>query len=362
MALIHCKECGNEFSDLAAACPKCGAPTIYSLPAQQPAAVPPSLQKAHGIEEAAHTPAAPAVQAEPVHPYTPAPENNMPRIQQPAQRKVTPLLAIGIFFFPIIFSWFLLKEGYSRMARVIGFAWLAFCMVITIQYIIIGIGIYRDLTASDTPAETTDSKAVLKVTAQQLYDDYNNNELAADERYKGKTLLVSGVIDSVNNSFGDRPYLTLESGSMFRGVRARLDPAETDKAVQLQKGQTVQIKCIGESLSFGSPTLSQCKIIGVAQIKPAEDSQQPVAEITASPESASDAADAAAARAAAADIEQFPMQNSQPEPSRPANPAPDTTAPAPADQPQDSQPAPTPAPEHSSDGNATTADPQGSIF
>ncbi|MDR0068978.1 hypothetical protein RFX60_17235, partial [Acinetobacter sp. 11520] len=30
MALINCKECKKKFSNLAYACPKCGAPTVYS--------------------------------------------------------------------------------------------------------------------------------------------------------------------------------------------------------------------------------------------------------------------------------------------------------------------------------------------
>lgn len=30
MALINCKECEKKFSNLAYACPKCGAPTSYS--------------------------------------------------------------------------------------------------------------------------------------------------------------------------------------------------------------------------------------------------------------------------------------------------------------------------------------------
>ncbi|WP_447507705.1 hypothetical protein [Acinetobacter lactucae] len=30
MALINCKECEKKFSNLAYACPKCGAPTAYS--------------------------------------------------------------------------------------------------------------------------------------------------------------------------------------------------------------------------------------------------------------------------------------------------------------------------------------------
>ncbi|MDO7243404.1 hypothetical protein Q5M44_02500 [Acinetobacter pittii] len=30
MALINCKECEKKFSNLAYACPRCGAPTVYS--------------------------------------------------------------------------------------------------------------------------------------------------------------------------------------------------------------------------------------------------------------------------------------------------------------------------------------------
>lgn len=39
-------------------------------------------------------------------------------------RKVGILLLIGIFCFPIVFVWLLLRKGYSKQARVIGFGWL----------------------------------------------------------------------------------------------------------------------------------------------------------------------------------------------------------------------------------------------
>ena len=39
-------------------------------------------------------------------------------------RKVSLLLGAGIFFFPIIFSWFTLQPGYSITARLISFLWL----------------------------------------------------------------------------------------------------------------------------------------------------------------------------------------------------------------------------------------------
>lgn len=48
---------------------------------------------------------------------------------QAPTRKVSLLLAIGIIFVPIIFAWFLLRKGYSGLARGIGFCWLALTVI-----------------------------------------------------------------------------------------------------------------------------------------------------------------------------------------------------------------------------------------
>lgn len=41
------------------------------------------------------------------------------------RRSVGPGLAIGIFFLPGIFSWFTLRAGYSRAARLLSFGYLS---------------------------------------------------------------------------------------------------------------------------------------------------------------------------------------------------------------------------------------------
>jgi hypothetical protein len=41
------------------------------------------------------------------------------------EKKVGLLLGIGIFFMPYIFSWFLLRDGHSTKARVLGLGWMA---------------------------------------------------------------------------------------------------------------------------------------------------------------------------------------------------------------------------------------------
>ncbi|AEG49610.1 hypothetical protein Sphch_1933 [Sphingobium chlorophenolicum L-1] len=83
MALITCKECGNDTSSQATGCPRCGAPVG--------GAVPP--------------------------------------ISRPEHRKVSIPLGIGIALLPIFFAWFLLGRGYSTTARIIGFGWLALIAV-----------------------------------------------------------------------------------------------------------------------------------------------------------------------------------------------------------------------------------------
>jgi hypothetical protein len=48
------------------------------------------------------------------------------------RRKFNVFLAIGIFFLPIVFVWFLLRRGHSTTARIIGFVWTALFVVVAL--------------------------------------------------------------------------------------------------------------------------------------------------------------------------------------------------------------------------------------
>lgn len=49
---------------------------------------------------------------------------NSERSSMAAQRKVGVPLIVGIVFLPLLFSWFLLRPGYSKRARLVAFGWL----------------------------------------------------------------------------------------------------------------------------------------------------------------------------------------------------------------------------------------------
>lgn len=46
------------------------------------------------------------------------------------KRSVTLLLGVGIFFIPLIFSWFTLRRGYTARAKAISFSWLVLSLVL----------------------------------------------------------------------------------------------------------------------------------------------------------------------------------------------------------------------------------------
>lgn len=53
-------------------------------------------------------------------------------------RRLTSLLLLGLFTMPIVFTWFLLRPGYSAGLRASGFAWLAFNLVSAAAFILLG--------------------------------------------------------------------------------------------------------------------------------------------------------------------------------------------------------------------------------
>lgn len=119
-------------------------------------------------------------------------------------------------------------------------------------------------TQSDAVTEApAASEEVAEVTAEELWAAYDKNELAGDQAYKDKTIVVTGVLDSIESGLGDTPYLTLRAGDEynFNTPQAHFDKSETDSLVTLSKGESVTLRCKGDGEIMGSPMLSNCTIV-----------------------------------------------------------------------------------------------------
>ena len=109
-----------------------------------------------------------------------------------------------------------------------------------------------------------DSPYILKVdyevTANQLYRAYDNNEISADNKYKGKKLAVTGRISDISEVLGSI-NVDLKTGDGIGWTKVSCTMKNRDDVARLRKGQKVTIigTCTGLTLNI-SIDLDDCEI------------------------------------------------------------------------------------------------------
>lgn len=225
MALIECKECGKQISDQAQFCPDCGAPVGWVA--------------------------------------QPQPQLNSMRPQAAAApvRNVGFLLGLGIFLMPLVFVWFLLRQGHSTIARVVGFAWFAFGLLFAFSQDDGGSSsnsVSRLKSATSSEA-TQPAEPLREYTARQLAAEYERNTVAADQVFKGKRFKVTGVVDSINTDIFGNPYVTLQGGvNQFMEPQFELDKAHSSYAANLSQGMRISLICKGRGDVAKTPMSDEC--------------------------------------------------------------------------------------------------------
>jgi hypothetical protein len=122
-----------------------------------------------------------------------------------------------------------------------------------------------------TPPPTPTCEAgVICITASKLCADYNANEIAADNDYKGKIIDISSKIQDIDREqLSDRAYLTMDCG-IITDVWCYFDKAYESQLVPLEKGDYVVVRgtCAGKDM-FERISMEHCTSAEV--IEPAVD-------------------------------------------------------------------------------------------
>lgn len=115
---------------------------------------------------------------------------------------------------------------------------------------------------TEAKADAKPTKATINVTADVLTKDYEDNEVAANSKYKDKTVVVTGVIDSIAADITDEPLIHLKSKVAYgmNNPMVHLIKEDQAKAVNLKKGKSITVECTSVNEIAGSPDLSDCKI------------------------------------------------------------------------------------------------------
>lgn len=112
--------------------------------------------------------------------------------------------------------------------------------------------------------------------AKRVFKDYQDNEVAADRKYKGKWFVVTGKVTDISKDFRDKPFLVFAmDGYGVSSVRADLFDEQVcgvskekgvtscsvlDRAAKLKKGQKIDLECKGGGMVVKTPMLRECLI------------------------------------------------------------------------------------------------------
>ncbi len=131
-----------------------------------------------------------------------------------------------------------------------------------IVLIVLVVLINRGCHCVNNNSNDTDSKksaiTVPLLSAVQINKYYHDNEVLADQKFKGQRIKVTGVVTSIAKNAFDDIYVTLSSGEFLQEVHFTNLPESV--AAALKKGENVTIEGECQGLFMGSVSFDKCEM------------------------------------------------------------------------------------------------------
>jgi hypothetical protein len=113
--------------------------------------------------------------------------------------------------------------------------------------------------ALSAPTEVSRAQPeIVNFTAQQIFDAYENNEVATDIALKGKVIEITGRVQSVDKSVFDSMFVSLETKNQFMATKVQVNKQDEAKIAVLQHGQVAVFRCQKIKRWVGSPMGESC--------------------------------------------------------------------------------------------------------
>ena len=101
-------------------------------------------------------------------------------------------------------------------------------------------------------------KASAQVTAPELWAAYARNAAQADRLYRDRSVVVNGIVRSVERDYEGSMVARLSTGDAFETVNAKLATRDDPTMVGVIKGRPVSLLCVGRGALMGAPQLGGC--------------------------------------------------------------------------------------------------------
>ena len=101
-------------------------------------------------------------------------------------------------------------------------------------------------------------KASAEVTASELRAAYARDPAQANLQFRDRSVLVTGVVRSLERDYEGSMVARLATGDAFETVNAKLATRNDPTMVGVTKGRPVSLLCVGRGVLMGAPQLGGC--------------------------------------------------------------------------------------------------------
>lgn len=157
------------------------------------------------------------------------------------------------------------KTGTNRSLLLIGGIGCGGFLLLFMCCGVLGLAINGGSGTSSTSSSKTIAEApaeeIISISANQLFAEYDANDIAADKKYKGRILEVSGSVGDISRDILDNIYVTLKTGEYkLFSIQCFFADNFEDRAAELRPHQFLWIRgrCDGK---FGNVMLKDCIIV-----------------------------------------------------------------------------------------------------
>lgn len=130
--------------------------------------------------------------------------------------------------------------------------------------VIIGIGAYY--TKEDKQTKQRETGSAKAINANVLLASYLENEVRADETFKGKWCVLTGKVDTIGKDILNNSYITFQHEGQLRHVQCFFkSKSEKEKLSKLDKGDPITIAGKVSGL-MGNVGVEDCQILSLSEM------------------------------------------------------------------------------------------------
>jgi hypothetical protein len=120
-------------------------------------------------------------------------------------------------------------------------------------------------SAPPEPESVEGMPPIASMTADKLYQEYQANGVAADSKYSGQVVEVTGVVAAIGKDLLNNMTVTLKAGSDEltaggTGILCYCPESQKDKLAKLSQGKSIKVKGLYSGMKVSFIWLRKCVV------------------------------------------------------------------------------------------------------